>query len=524
MKKRKTATHEESSRRYLTRRQVVKLAGLTAAMALAPATPRIARGATAAPKRGGSLTLGMANDVLTFDPQHLGLVNYPLIPNLYDSLIRYDRAIRPITGLAEKWEAAPDGKTLTLTLRQGVKFHSGKDLDAAAVIKTFDKARNKAIGLNLFEPTRTVESVEAKDRNTLVIRFSQPTPDMFDTMQIMYVIDPDVMPSLKNRGAGTGPYKFVEWVSGDHITLERNPHYWDKDRPLLDKITYKVYPDTDAMAAALQSGIIDMAVFVPAKDAALLKEKFVVLEGQKGALTSELRINARRAPFDKKEARQAIQYAIDRKGIVERVMFGIGSPTVVPFPDYSPAYDAKWNDIYKFDLNKAKDLIANGGHPSGLEAKILIISTNPLHTAIAQVLQADLAKIGSKLTLDPVDTTVYYQKLYAGDFQITPSGSGRQHKYPTGLTSNSIYRLANSPGWGDNVPKAYVDAVKDALATMNPASQKDAFGRMSNALMDESWIVNIAWQVNLFALAKHVKGFEYNPDDMPFLHGVSIDR
>jgi len=178
----------ESSGHQLTRRQLVQLAGLTAAMALAPATPRIA-GAAAAPKRGGALTLGMASDVLTFDPQHLGLVNYPLIPNLYDSLIRYDRAIQPIPGLAEKWEASPDGKTLTLTLRQGVKFHSGKDLDAAAVIKTFDKARNKATGLNLFEPTRTVESVEAKDRNTLIVRFSQPTPDMFDTMQILYVID-----------------------------------------------------------------------------------------------------------------------------------------------------------------------------------------------------------------------------------------------------------------------------------------------------------------------------------------------
>jgi peptide/nickel transport system substrate-binding protein len=524
MKRQKTAMPAESSSRHLTRRQLVKLAGLTAAMALAPATPRIARGAAPAPKAGGALTLGMANDVLTFDPQHLGLVNYPLIPNLYDSLIRYDHAIKPIPGLAEKWEASPDGKTVTLTLRQGVKFHSGKDLDAAAAIKTFDKARNKATGLNLFEPTRTIESVEAKDRNTLVIRFSQPTPDMFDTMQIMYIIDPDIIPSLKNRGSGTGPFKFVEWVSGDHITLERNPYYWDKEKPLLDRVTFKVYPDTDAMAAALQSGIIDMAVFVPAKDAALLKEKFVLVEGQKGALTSELRINARRPPFEKKEVRQAIQYAIDRKGIVERVMFGVGSPTVVPFPDYSPAYDPKWNDIYKYDLNKAKDLIAKGGYRSGFEAKILIVSTNPLHNALAQVLQADLAKIGCKLTLDPVDSTVYYQKLYAGDFQITPSGSARQHKYPTGLTSNSIYRLANNPGWGDNVPQAYVDAVKDALATMNPARQKDAFRRMTEALMDESWIVNVAWQVNLFALAKHIKGFDYNPDDMPFLHNVSIEK
>ena len=524
MKRQKTAMPAERSSRHLTRRQLVKLAGLTAAMALAPTTPRSARGATAAPKPGGGLTLGMANDVLTFDPQHLGLVNYPLIPNLYDSLIRYDHAIRPIPGLAERWEASPDGKTLILTLRQGVKFHSGKDLDASAVIKTFDKARNKATGLNLFEPTRTIETVEAKDRSTLVIRFSQPTPDMFDTMQIMYIIEPDIIPSLKNRGGGTGPFKFVEWVSGDHITLERNPYYWDKDKPLLDRVIFKVYPDTDAMAAALQSGIIDMAVFVPAKDAALLKGKFVVVEGQKGALTSELRINARRPPFDKKEVRQAIQYAIDRKGIVERVMFGVGSPTVVPFPDYSPAYDPKWNDIYKYDLNKAKDLITKGGYPSGFEAKILTLSTNPLHNALAQVLQADLAKIGCRLTLDPVDSTVYYQKLYAGDFQITPSGSARQHKYPTGLTSNSIYRLANNPGWGDNVPPAYVDAVKDALATMNPARQKDAFRRMTEALMDESWIVNVAWQVNIFALAKQVKGFDYNPDDMPFLHSVSIER
>ncbi len=83
---------------------------------------------------------------------------------------------------------------------------------------------------------------------------------------------------------------------------------------------------------------------------------------------------------------------------------------------------------------------------------------------------------------------------------------------------------SHAPGWGDAVPKAYVDGVKEALATTNPTRQKDAFKRISDALMDESWVVNIAWQINPFALAKHVKGLEYNSDDMPFLHSVSIEK
>lgn len=140
---------------------------------------------------------------------------------------------------------------------------------------------------------------------------------------------------------------------------------------------------------------------------------------------------------------------------------------------------------------------------------------------MAQVLKADLAKIGFELELAPLDATQASRRLLAGEFQITPSFSGNTQKYPTRIALNSIYRTANNPVWGDAVPKAYVDAVNEANSTIDPARQKEAFGKLNQALLDESRVVSVAYRQSVFGLARHVKGFAYTVDDMVVLENAS---
>jgi len=497
------------------------LAGLGAGLAVGPGLLPARR--AAAKKRGGTLTVGMPNDWNTFDPHNLSFANFTLQQNLYDTLTRYDQSLKPLPGLAERWTVAPDGQSVTLALRKGVKFHSGKELVAADVVKNFEKAADKDRGSNMLPAVANVAGVTAPDAGTVVIQFKKVSPEITDLLQAMAIIEPSAMDSLKNRGSGTGPFKFVEWVPGDHTTLERNAAYWGAPSPWVDRVVFKVFGDSDAMVAALQSGICDLVVSLPPKDVSRLAKEFTLVRGHPGALTYELRVNGTKPPFDKKEARQALLYAIDRKGVVENVLFGVSQPTVLPFSRASAAYDASTLTKHPFDLKKAKELFDKAGVKGG-KAECLALPQFPELPAIGQILKADLAKIGFDVELVVLDSTQYYKRVLGGDFQLATSFSGNTQKYPTRVALNSIYRTANNPVWGNNVPRAYVDAINEANGTIDPAKQKAAFARLDAAILDEAWVVSIAYRQSVFGLAKHVQDFAFTVDDMAALEQVSLEK
>jgi ABC-type transport system substrate-binding protein len=498
------------------------LQGLAAGAVAGPGVLAGARRA-AAKKRGGTLTVGMPNDWNTFDPHNLSFANFTLQQNLYDTLIRYDQSLKPLPGLAERWAIAPDGQSVTLTLRKGVRFHSGKGLVAQDVVKNFEKAADKDRGSNMLPAVANVAEVTAPDASTVVIRFKKVSPEITDILQAMAIIEPAAMDSLKNRGSGTGPFRFVEWVPGDHTTLERNPAYWGQPAPWVDRVVFKVFGDSDAMVAALQSGICDVVVSLPPKDVKRLSGEFNLVRGHPGALTYELRVNGTKPPFDRKEARQALQFAVDRQGVVDNVLFGVSEPTVLPYSRASAAYDRAVAARYSFDLKRAKELLDRAG-VSGGRAECLALPQFPELPAIGQVLKADLAKIGFTVDLVILDSTQYYKRVLGGDFQLATSFSGNTQKYPTRVALNSIYRAANNPVWGNDVPRAYVDALNEANGTIDPARQKAAFARFTQAILDESWVVSIAYRQSVFGLARHVDGFAFTVDDMAVLENVSLEK
>jgi peptide/nickel transport system substrate-binding protein len=497
-------------------------AGTAAPAAKSAEAAKPAEAKPGAVKRGGTLTLGMPNDFLTFDPFNLAAAHYTYAQNFYDTLIRYDHKLTPLPGLAERWTISQDGTAVTLNLRKGVRFHSGKELVADDIVKNFEKAADKDRGFNMLPAVAGVEGVKADDAGTATITFKKVSPEITDLLQTISIVDPGGMDALKTRAAGSGPFKFAEWAPGDRTVAERFGEYWGAPAPHLDRVIYKVFNDSDAMVAALQSGVVDLVVSLPPKDVQRLSNEFNLVRGL-GPSTYEIRVNGTKPPFDKKEARQALLYAIDRKGVVDNVLFGVSEPAALPFSTASPAYDASVAAKYPFDLNKAKELLAQAGVTNG-RAEAIVLPQFPELPAIAQVLKADLAKIGFELELVVLDSTEYYRRLLGGEFQLAPSFSGNTQKYPTRIALNSIYRPANNPVWGNDVPKAYVDALNEANSTIDPAQQKAAFQKLSAALLDEAWVVSIAYRENVFGLAKHVKGFDFTVDDMPVLENAWLDK
>ena len=510
-----TRSHDLSRRRFLEG----IAAGTVAGTSLLAAARR-----AAAKKRGGTLTVGMPNDWNTFDPHNLAFANFTLQQNLYDTLTRYDQNLKPLPGLAERWVVAPDGQSVTLTLRKGVKFHSGKDFTSADVVKNFEKAADKDRGINMYPGGDQRRRGHRAGRRARSHQVQEGLARRCSTSSRPWrSSSPSAMDSLKNRGSGTGPFKFAEWVPGDHTTLERNTAYWGQGAPWADRVVFKVFSDSDAMVAALQSGICDLIIAVPPKDTARLAKEFNMVRGTPGALTYEVRVNGAKPPFDKKEARQALHYAIDRQGIVNNVLFGVSEPTVLPFSRSSPAYDRSTLAKYPFDLKRAKEMLDKAGLAGG-RAECLTLPQFPELPAISQVLKADLAKIGFTLDIVVLDSTLYYKRMLGGDFQICPSFSGNTQKYPTRVALNSIYRPANNPVWGNEVPKAYLDALNEANGTIDPAKQKAAFAKFNAAILDEAWVLSIAYRQSVFGLAKHVDGFAYTVDDMAVLENVSLEK
>lgn len=179
------------------------LGGLTAGAAAGTSLLAAARRA-AAKKRGGTLTVGLPQDAISFDPHNLLFQGFPIHQSFYDTLIRYDQTLRPLPGLAERWTIAPDGQSVTLVLRKGVKYHSGKDFVAADVVKNFEKATDPARGFNMLPAVANVAEVTAPDAGTVLIKFKKVSPEVFDLLQAMSIIDPSGMDGIARRAAGAG--------------------------------------------------------------------------------------------------------------------------------------------------------------------------------------------------------------------------------------------------------------------------------------------------------------------------------
>jgi len=292
------------------------------------------------PKRGGTVTYGQLGDITNFDPFQLSSVSYPMFQNLYDSLIRYDNELNIEPRLAESWELNEDSTQITLNLRQGVKWHNGRDFVADDVVKNFERGLSDELGHNIHGTVNgVVDKVTAVDDHTVVIDFLAPTPNVFDILNAIFIHAPESMDSLESSAIGTGPFKLVEWIPGDHVTLERNDDYWEEGKPYLDGWTFKPYEDYEALLAAVQGGVIDIARNIVPKDVEFLEGQGLVLKpGQEGFILYTITVNPpdpdqEPGPLSDKRVRCALNYALDRDTIVDQALYGAGKRLVQNFPE-----------------------------------------------------------------------------------------------------------------------------------------------------------------------------------------------
>nr|WMC98812.1 ABC transporter substrate-binding protein [Aminobacter aminovorans] len=405
-------------RHYLT--STVAASALVLALGLASASAQETLDPKA--KQGGAITITYKDDVATLDPA-IGYdwQNWSMIKSLFDGLMDYEpgtTTLRP--ELAESYEISPDGKTFTFKLRKGVKFHNGREMTADDVKYSLDRVTNpktQSPGAGFFASingyddvaggkSESLSGVTVVDPSTVKIELSRPDATFLHVMAINFS---HVVPreEVEKYGAdfgkhpvGTGAYRMAEWTLGQRLVFERNADYWHKGLPYIDKITFEIGQEPIVALLRLQNGEVDVPGdgIPPAKFQEVMadpEQKARVVEG--GQLqTGYVTMNTQMPPFDNVKVRQAVNMAINKDRIV-KLINNRAVPANQPLPPSMPGYDKAFAG-YAYDVDKAKALLGEAGHPQGFETELFVMNTDP-NPRIAQAIQQDLAAIGIKAAI-----------------------------------------------------------------------------------------------------------------------------
>jgi peptide/nickel transport system substrate-binding protein len=404
----------------LSRRQVLKGAAVGAAAALVSPSVRWAEG-QGTPRRGGTLRIATVDKPVNMDPGYAQLYSsLQVYQNVFSKLVYVDAQGGFAPGLAKSWKQEND-KTWVFDLVDNAVFHNGEAMTAKDVAFTFSRIldpKNKLPMRVFFTP---VEGVEAAGPYQARFHLSKPWGGLFATLaqaceivneKALAAKDPKLFP------IGTGPFKFVEWVKDDHVTLERWDKYFKPGRPYLDKLVFYAPADDTVRLTGLQTGRFDWIQTVP-------PQRIPELERTSSIRSSPGRpyfpfffmLNASRPPLSDKRLRQAIAWALDRSEIVKLVYFGSHAITAEPTPEPSP-WATGVNAMKGPDVAKAKQLMAEAGVTGGLTLTYLVKSQVPVLVKSGEILREQLKKVGINLEIRPQESGQYFEELTGKKFDV----------------------------------------------------------------------------------------------------------
>ena len=489
---------------------------IVAAPTSAVAAPTAA--AAGSPKPGGTLKAMQAGDLSSVDGHYYtpgaGLSAWIV----FDTLTEYDDNLKPQPALAESWDQSSDSKQISLTLRKGVNFHSGREVTSDDLIYNLNRILDFKLTAGIitgFVPPNT--QWDAPDKYTVTITTEKPWINVFDFLQVFNILDPNSPegPRGKSTAVGTGAFSMVEWVQGDHVTYARNKDYWRTGKPLLDQIVLNIAKDQQAMAVQLEAGQVDFIVNPTIQDYVRLADdtsKFQGLELPNPAAFAMMQPNSTRPPMDNKLVRQALNWAIDRQRMDDAVQLGRVKIQDLPWPPASPASEPQKNNLITFDLDKAKSLLQQAGvGPFDLDLLYSAVSTTAAQQA--QIYQQDLAKIGVNgiiRTLQPAALldawhTQTYGLYFAGDpwANLEPLT-----QFTSGSTTN--YRGNN----GGYLSEAYTKLVEAAAGEVDPVKRKQIYSQLNDFLLDEAFVYAL-WSNVTRAVAKpNIKDLGHRRNEM----------
>lgn len=479
------------------------------------------------------ITIAQYADAVSLDPQDTNdNASYSIEKCMLEGLVGFNEKMEQIPQLAERWDASPDARVYTFYLRKGVKFHDGTPLNAAAVKANFDRIRNPDNKLKRYTLFKIISQIDVIDEHTVRFTLAEPFGAMIATFAHPAggINSPTAVEKYgKEYGknpVGTGPYKFVEWMPNDHITLVKNPDYWDKaNGPKVDKIIVKPVPEAGTRIAMLQKGDAQFVNTVPYAQAEIVKgDKNLNLVANEAIYTFWVAMNVQKKPFDNVKVRQALNYAVDKEAIIKAVLRGYGKPADSPLAPQVWGYSQV--KAYPYDVAKAKALLAEAGYANGFKATLRCAETTEAKE-VAVALQGQLKQVGVDVQVVSLDAATLsaerFKPLAENKCEMEYGGWSPS----TGDADWGIRPLLTKENWPPTNftisfytnPKVE-ELVKAALQTSDPAKRKAAYAEVQQIVIEDApWI--FLW-VNyvLGGSRSDVGGICIQPDGIGFYRSV----
>ncbi len=492
-----------------------------------------------------TLIFGRGGDSTSLDPSRITEgESFKVTVNIFETLLNFgedDTTIQP--GLAEKWDTSEDGLTYTFTLRKGVKFHDDTDFNAEAVVKNFERwaagdAEMFPYYSSMFggfkdDEDHVIESVTADGDHTVVIKLKRvQAPFLKNIAMSTFAIS---SPTAFEKGdddyernpVGTGPFKFVNWKPNQSITLEKFDKYWEKGLPKLDKVIFRSIPDNSARLNELMSGSIDLADGINPSDGASIEgnDKLQLFE-RPSMNVGYLGLTVTRPPFDKKEVRQAMNYAIDKQAIVDSFFEGRANIAKNPMPPSISGYN---DDVkgYEYNPEKAKELLKAAGLEKGFEMELWAMPEPrpymPDGSKIAEVIQKNLADVGITAKIVSHEWGTYLDLVGKGDadaFMLGWTGDN-------GDADNFLYVLLDEDNIGSNNYTYYKNdelhkLFIEAQTEVDEEKRNEIYKKSQEIIHEDAPWVPLAHSTPLLGGAKNLTGFVPHPTGSDLLSKVEF--
>jgi ABC-type transport system substrate-binding protein len=483
-------------------------------------------GWTQQPRYGGTLRLALPGDPAFYNANQgpaQGAQAGWTGSNIWNSLLTITPPpeLKIVPELAKSWDVLDEGRTYVFHLEEGVTFHDGTDFDAAAAKWNIDRILDPEVKSWVRTYYEDITQVEAVDKYTLRIRLKEPSgalpialggyfggipmasPKAFETYGKDWLYHP----------VGTGPYIFKEWVPGKHVILEKNPNYWKKGLPYIDRLEFRIMKDPLTAVTALRAGEIDFMTRVPMPQVPLLEKSsgVKVITGPEMAPTIAL-LNMRVKPFDDVRARRAVGgYGINRGEIAKVAFQGRAKPLVSVMPPGVP--DAiNLNEMYPYRPDEAKRLLKELGfdEKNPLRFSILISNQDATMSDVAALIKSQMAKIGVEAKVLLLDDTARIDRvLVKHDFDMYVGSFGTLRDI--NQRSVSFFKGHQSDYVGIDDPKLE-EMVRQWRRTLEEAERRKISADIQRLLAEQLYWVNVTGYPFFQAYRDPVK-------DYPFYNG-----
>jgi peptide/nickel transport system substrate-binding protein len=483
------------------------------------------------PAQETALRVAQVADISNPDPHKANdIYTANVILQLFNNLVKMNKKMEIQRDLAESWDN-PDAKTWVFHLKKGVKFHNGEEFTAEDVKFTMERILDPKTSSPGKRLVSDLEKVEVLDRYTVRLTTKQPFAPLLTnlTRYEMAMLNKKAVTEagedFGKRPIGTGPFMFSERHHGDRVVLTRFDGYFEGPAKV-KTIVYRAIPEDATRVVEMESGGIDILYNLPPQDFDRLgKNPNIETIEELFQATTYLGFNAKVKPFENKRVRQALNYAVDKKAIIEAVWFNRGTPSYGPMSPSIWGFDPTLAFAYPYDPEKAKELLKQAGYANGFDT---VIWTDPRteRRSICEMVQAYFAQVGVNASIEAIEW---------GKFLVeTRTGNGAKGLYIMGWTGTgdadgAVFSTFHSSGIGSNNRNFWSTPELDKLmeegrTTLDLAKRKEIYAKVQRMIVEEAPNLFIGIPKNLAAVRKGVNGFELFANNINPLYNVTIGK